>query len=1040
MIGSVWDGAVRRPWDHVCYWTCPAANPSATLNRISIAAGDALNQAKIRGIQVEPVSPRLHGEVEALLSRKKTAQQVAAKKTAEVGPVAKLGWFRNDPEVTKAPPVGSIAPDWDSENAQRQEDIKNKITVYSTLLEMRKRCGIMETNNLKLMELVRQATEVGKFSVWHLFTSSYKLTFFQKIQAAWFYVFYFLTSLIHNTVDAYVVAFIKNVREDLSQEQSITRLKFFKTLLSETDEFLIEDLKATEDFANEKGEGLLWKYRDRAIERHYGCSLPELCKAFSEKWVDGGASENVPILRGLQEIPILKWVIKAFEELVNRFIIRRAMKYVILPEATETAVKKGIEATQPHNLPFALSLTRFLNQRLERLLSKIKSGSNDPTTLNYLPGVSEMLPDTVVSLKRALELDGITTPLQLRQKIQELNEGKKWWDPRRFYDPKIDAAIEQGIVKAGNLLMGTLNETLLSGELSAIFLEVATEPFKESGQDQASLEAAYKNESSNLQTTAAAFFKEVVDRAVADRFNGPNATESQTLAEQSFDAQKTVVGHLLHELGDIAGRMDEKIAASSSGPTPENNIQIEIASFLQTVKVLASRKELQETLENVKGEDQNRIWSLLTPLFDRVEKLLPRITLLQKLQDEYPPHSTVASDFKQMEEVLESVRDHSRHLRNPLLSFLRKIFDEIVRLLGKQVPFKDTMREMIDHVSECSENAVKEQMAIDALHALKPHGGKGLLDQMLDYEKGAHSWGFRPRQCLAAIGEQLKYFPAAKQQELQAIIQDGTHLSRNWERLNTVLQEMHQHHFNAKTAADALFEAAIKQTKGWMQEKHISYNKLKELNHRQMKSEMKSLLKEVHSLTQRAEQTELNMPRSLPSAITGLGRLGFTTAVGTVAGTYFGWPVALGALGGAVGKLFNGVSHSKESGWKSLAKTAAGTAIGAAASNYLPPLAPQLIPHIPSIAPYIPSQLASYDIPGKITSVLNNIHEWTDTAKALTAAFAGWGTIKTVQNTGKDLVNEKVWQIFTKAYKLSLDPRIYKAATTRAMKAMVETT
>lgn len=901
---DVWDGTVGRGFVNLSYRLFSSEAPLDSLRRIEKAANYGLDQMKSiqSGIGKSKLAPLTHSHLDERLKTEIETKPSPKKQGGQRGEVADLGKIPDDAEVTRALSLKDRieATDWEKENQVRRGDLIEKIAVYSTLRQMRERCGLedegsylgknphdpegaqslslkkrLQTDNLALMRLVRRATgeEGAKISVWQLFTEHYQsqLTFFQKLKAAWFYFLYYQTSLINNIVVAYLGKFIENITQDLADPTSKTRIRIIRSLLSNTEDFLRRDLRVTRIFGKEERSDSLEQLQNQAIEELYGFDLPGLCKAFSEKRVDTD-SPTVSVLDDYQKIPVLGWAFKGFAWMINYFI-RRVMKYEILPKSTQSMVEEGLELT--NNLPFALSLTRFLNKHLEQLRDKIEQGKEMPKpSESDLPGVKVMLPHIIKNLKKVLELEGIRSPLDVRKKFKELDEGKKWWNPYKNYiDPRTDEAIEDGITKATELFLHSIHEILQTGEGVAKILELATDPFQEGLKDETLLQKAYDEEHEKLMGTAKDFFELLAKRAVADKFSGKNPEKSQDIAESSFREQKEIVQFSFHHLNEICKSMTQKIKDAKEKPSEETNIQADIAVFLETIVVLSSRSELRKELEDVKPEDQNVLWSALSPLFKRVEKIQERILRLQDLQDQYPSDASVVEDLNRMKELLSNPADPLSH---SLIQTLQKMLRDLTPRFGAKAGLKPKLEEFITQISQHSKNIAKEQSALDAISALYPprfDDGKekppqGFLDELLHYEQGIHSRNFSPRACRNAIAKQLALLPAEEKAELEAILGNYAHLRMKWKDLGSALQKIYARHLQLKHQNTTLLKKIVEGASQWAEDKIEKYKIVKEQDYHNMKSEMNQISKEVGKLLKAAQKINPKVPHSLPTRIT----------------------------------------------------------------------------------------------------------------------------------------------------------------------------
>lgn len=981
----------------------PCDKPTEILRRISEGADRGLQRAKARKVPIKTVAP-LHGQLDQLLNQSGISSRVDGQ-AAEVGEVADLGDLPPDPEVTRAPLLQDRvdSTQWHAQIKLHQEDLKNKLSIFIILLQMRDRCGIPE-DNLKIMALVKQATATDSskpLSVWELFTSNYKLTFFQWLKAAWAYWFYYQTSLITNTIDAYLVKFIENITNDLTKDSNDTRTKVFRTLIENTNQFLLEDIRATKNFAFEKESGDIGQCRNRAIEKHYGFSLPALCQAFSEAWVDK-ISPRVRFFKDFQKIPLLKIPFQAFEWLVNKFIIQRTMIHSILPLSLESVVGKGLEATQPDKLPFAISITKFFTQQLEKLRSIVEDDRFSPSNEGKNSPGTEMLSSTIKLLLQALELEGDFTPLELRKKIAQMERGKK--GP---LGPRIADKIEQGIIDASDLLFWYLNETTQSGKLLAQFLELSLAPFSSEARDEASLRAEFEEEKLKFERTGESVFKELVKKRISKKFNESDAELIRSTAKQKFDAQKIIAQDLVEKISNLSAQMDQKIQDARERATKENNIQEDIASFFEIMQVLTSRKEFQEEMKDLDSINRDEIQRSLNPLLESIKKIQERMLKLQEAQDHYPTHSTVAQSLSELQTVLATLRDQfhdqTRHPQHPLVQSLEQIAKEIEKGLGTNAPLVHRLKLSVAEISELAASITKEQKAIDAIHALYPPRNEGennvpegLLGQLLNYQRGEHQRGFKPSVCLSEIAKRLIDLAPNEKRELEVLIGNGSNLNAKQAELGQLLQRIYGRHSLQKIRDQAQLDQALDSTRTWAQEKSSSYNYVKGKDYQKMQSEMSAISTEAQTLQRKAQKIKSNL--TLPISASIWKKL---SVVAPAAAAFWGGPV-WGALAGIGGGAWHKYMRGGDNSWFGTSLKLGGVAIGCLGIG-LAPLGAAM-----------------------------------STVTTATGGLFGWTVCEGGISWVKDNTFDQVWNIFKRGYDFSLKPRIYKAAATRSLQAMVE--
>ncbi len=988
----------KRPIEWIRYAWSPCENPSVILRRIKETADRGIQKAKANAIAFENRVSQINQELNQALHQRGVGENPGTKR-AERGMVADLGPYPRDEEATYAIPLKdrAVRTDWKEDNLQK---LIEKTAVFSALILMRNKAGIVEANNLKILSLVKQATEgANSISVWDLFTSHYELTFFQVLFAGFFYWLFYQTSLITNTIDAYLRNFIDDITKDLTTESRETRTKVFRALIENTNEFLTEDIKATKAYANEQERGLLKDIRKRAIQRHYGCSLRTLCENFSANLIAG--DPRVRFFKDLQEIPIFGIVFWAFEWIVNKLIIQRLMMNSILPEVLEQGVTKGIEAT--NNLPFAISLTKFFTSQLEQLRSTIESDHSilPSKDSEVVPG-TELLPPTIKLLIQALELEGEReeyTPLELRKKIAKFEKGG-------ILDATLLPKIEKGIVEAGNTVFTHLNEKLRSGEFFANLLELSLAPFEEAEKTEKMLRAEFEEESRKFKTTASSVFQKLVKKAISGDTGGVEAQVLLQEAKDSLASQTILANELIARIDAISERINQKIAASLNAPIEENEIQGDLVELFEVIQIFDSRKEFQDTLDQIDGTHRNEIWGRIGPLFEKVEKMQAKILELQDVSDQYSCHVAVHKNLRKIK----------RYLQVPLIQSLKKSTDEISKMLGADALIPIRLNAIIQETTDLSTSVAREQNAIDALRALDSGNGEGFLCQLLDYQQGHPPREFRPRDCWENIEKYVnaKYqgescFSEEERITLHRIIGNGSNIESKWGELGVVLQRIRAVHLDKKDQDAARLEQSLTQAKIWIDEKMFQYNYIKNKNYRNMQEKMREISSEIRILKTSAGKISPSLTLPLST------RIWKGMAVGApFVGAYVGWPITGALLGSSAYKILQPSTDSEENVLRSSLKKAAKKAaqVGAAAIGSI----------------YIPNWISSW-LPGWEGAV--GTAAWT-----ATGTLAGASIVDSSKSAIEDHAFNRVWDIFLRAYSLSCNPRIYEAATTRAMQAI----
>ncbi len=1019
VVGNFFHSVAQTTKNRIRYWTSPSANPTEILGRMNEAANKGLRRAKAQNIELQPVT--LHGVIDQELEAKKQKEILEVENSAHKGPVADLSPLSSDLEVTDPPLLQDRVNDPDYYKKivipKGKEALRKKLNAMATFFVMRSRTGQTDPNNYRILGLIQKATEgPNPPSIWKLFTEAYELSFFEKVQAGLFYWLYYKTSLVDKINEKYTFeAILDRAINELSIENSEILTHVIRSVLGNANEFLLADIQATKDFAFQRKDGNLEKYRNKAIERHYGFSLDDLCRKFSETFVEK-TSPNIPIFEELQRVPLLGWFFKKFQWFVNRFIIQRAMKSFVLPHVFKEAVNKGLQATQPDNFAFATHLTRFFVRQLEQFqleLEKPPSNKTPNKPAAQVPG-TEMLSATIKNLMISLELQGLENPIELRKKFESFESDTLWAALKNGPDNLTRKTAENGIIESAHLLFTHLNKTARSGELFAQLLELSLASFSASERDKALLEAEYREEKFKLERTVGSVLRKLISKTVSEKssefINGPKTESSQQVATKSFHAQKIVTDKVVEQLGVICSEMAPKIERSAHAPlAPENNVQTEIGSILQIMQALASRKELQEELTNIQAIDRDAVWRVLNPLFTRAEKIQERVLKLQELQDKHPAEAEVSLSLNEIKDFLSEfriqLRTHPRHHQNTIYESVRESIEKIKRRLGARAPLYLKLQELIEQISTLSQRIGKEQQAIDAIYKLSPPreeeevgDPQGLLNRLLNYQRGVYPKGFKPSRCLAEIKSCLAYFSPEEREELERLIGNGSNLKVKWDGLGETLQKIYGKHLALKNLDIDPLNHILDTTDEWLKNKISAYNLLKDKHYGQMQTEMRRISADVNILQTEAESAKLELSSSLPpSLFKGLSVT--VPLVSVMAGSWIGLPLFIPAATSAISKWFKGLDDKTSVSFSSFIRGTTTAVAGMAAYNY----------------------------------------EWISApVAALGAAYMGWQGPKAAKSGIETYANDQAWKLFTKAYEFVLQPRIYKAAVTRTMKEIAE--
>ncbi|MBU6383329.1 MAG: hypothetical protein KGQ49_01580 [Verrucomicrobia bacterium] len=989
----------------------PEANPAGTLRRVNEISTDCLHRTAILGIS-PPLSPTaLNGQLDAVLQQRGIGP-TPNPRIREVGEVADLG-PHTDPEATRAPRLQARveATDWETRQKLYQEKLKDKLAVFTALCQMRDRAGIVEKNNLQLMGLVKQATEgANPVSVWDLFVKHYQPSFLQILSAGWFYWIYYMTSLIHNTLDAYLVSFIEHITSKLTTESDATRQSVFRELIANANDFLLRDFRATERYANGTEVGSLDQIRTKAIEEHYNSSIPALCESLSAYLVNH--TPPVRFFKDFQKIPILKYPFILFEYLMNRLVVQHAMKHMILPAVLEKAIHKGLEATQPDKLPFAIALTKFFTEQLQKLRTIVENESDlDEQRAENYPG-TELLPPTIQLLMNVLDVEGNYTPDELKEKLKPVRR-------ERAIDATVKQAIAKGVTEGVNKLFWELNRSARSHELFAKLIELTLAPFSDEVKTEEALRSEYETEVSKFQRTARSVFQRIARNEVSKVLKA--ATPSEQMGQIAFDslsAQKAIVHELVEKMGSACLRLEEKIAEAEPSASHGEQVQAEIASLFQILQVLSARRELQNQNEKLDATHQNEIRRRFAPLYKDMEDILDHLRRLQDEQYEYTRHQSALTSLQDAGVVLTTIQGEflaqANLSQNTRIQSLKEALKELTKTLGADAPIVIRLKEITNAVALHSTHLAKERSVIEAIHALYPPRGApqqvGLIDQLLQHQGGSLPQ-FRPRECMARIANHLACFPQDEQsqqekRDLERIIGDGSDMQSKMPLLSHELQSIYARHCRSKEQRVAELGEVLTKSIQWSAEKVDAYNRIKTQNHIKMREEANLLSTRMGSLQQREAKITTVLTAPISNTLFKIG-----TCAAPLVGAYFLPHLAtagLSLVGGAAYRYLKGSSNDTHDGvFRSALKQGGLVAAAAAGAWWMPSQMAEGVPYVQAIANYGAGMLG------------------------------GAKLVEAFQPALEKRVFDRVWDVFNKAYDLSLHPRVYQAAATRTLKALV---
>ncbi len=896
----------------------------------------------------------------------------------------------------------------------QKKGLSERISAFAALIQMSNICGvgkpdhngIIKPDHLKLLKLANEAV-VGtqKLTVWNLFITQYgeEISLFQKIIAALFYWFVYQTSLISNTVETYLNDFIDPIIHDLRDEKSNTRTKFFPTLLENINQFLEADYAAQQDYLDRKdlpgNEKDKKSYRRHAMEKHFG-SMEDLCKNLAETLL-AKSSSSVPIFRTPQSIPVIGLFFELIEWFVN-IIIRKIMQS-LLPKTLESIVNSAKSATEPHNLPFKLGITRFLTKSLKDLkkllkqkeeaaklelagLAKADKNESLPKTPRTLPGTEKLLPDVVAQLMKALRIKDLNSLETLGHEIDLIEKGTT---PKAFLEKfiDIDKEIEGGIAKGGNILFDHLLDQTQSGKLFFDLLVLASTPFSSGIKDQALLEAEYNAEHAKLNSIASEVFPKLiraaVNEGVAEQVLGEQSIDARNNQKAFFNNRKIIAKLTFEKLASFSDIMKNKIKSAEKDPfSIESNMEEEISFFLRIMQAFANETKLQiETKEQNKPDAT--LSTLTNPIYKKAKELQESMIALQALQDQYPVFAKIENKLSDLATLLTDVSAPDcvqkldklsknlssliEKLDKPKATVLKEFENQIQRTIKLSKSLADTQK-IIDTITALSNPKIMESSSVEP--------AEGLLQSLYKGQQNTF-WNRIPQNYLQAVISKLNDLPEEAQKILKPLIHDGSTLGTNMNQIVAILQKMYQEQTSIKEKNQKELDEIIGALQISTPKQILEFNASKTSAYKKMNSLVDGISGEVAVLKKTIEDTELTPPAETFDPTSGVK---WTSAA--VSG------IACGALS-LLGAYF-GIGSSLSFGVKALAgigAVGAGGAVGWKASK---------------------------------TKKFN------------------WAVKEAATYLAQQRVYPKVKDIFDRARDYILDPIVLEAALTRLMKSVIE--
>jgi len=910
--------------------------------------------------------------------------------------------------VTRAIPLETRIQntDWVAETNKNRDNLALKSSNYITLLLMSSWAGIVESDGFALFKLSGISTKPEETrSLWQIFINKYgnDLSWFKKFKAGLIYWTVYKFPLIPNIINTYLKSFIDYSTHKLTNSTDA----ILKVILDNVNDFLLEDLRATKEFAasSETGSGGLEELRQKAIDSKFRFDLPNLCKKVSAKFIDKSAP-HVTYFKTLGSIPIVGRFFKFSEWVVNRFILSKIIKYYA-PQWINSLVSNGLQTTE--NQPFKLALTDAFLKQIENYKGQLSKQNTSESTTSLTKAEKEIFSTITIRLKKVLALEGIELEDKLLEKLQKNKKG--------YFDEKMDDTITESIVTGCKTLTDYLSASARSSEFTARILELACSPFSDQSSSREDLDQKLDNRKKDLQKNSQDLFDQLITININKAFSNKKPEAAKEKAKIAFKNSQVITQTTLTELSSLCNDITRKIDQSLSMPQrQETNIHKDLISMLEVIKVFVDRKEFKNKINALDTLDKHAIWRELTPILRRAEIVTGKVLELQKSQDYFPTHAKIENEFKFITQFLTNISHqfhaNPRHIHNSLNTTLQKSCEEISKHLGPRAKETVELTDTIHSLASLSDIIVKEQQILDALYSLSPprHASqrireRGLLEQLYEYGEGTHPRGFQPKICIEEIDKLVAIFPANEERELRGLIGNGSRIKEKWPQLSTLLSRIHQDHFNLKSRYSVKFNEIIAKSIEKMQTTAEGYATHKNNDHSNMKKLISEISDEIQNINHDVSHSKLNLPLYISSR-------------------QFKW------LGGILGATIG--SGALEQTTRSLG------------------LASKVIWKIPQSILYMgPENVGSSPALNKWTFLKTGVKigalfatpyflpQYASTlSRGIFGAYFGWNIEKIGLSFGNDIVRPKIEEIFHPGYNLFISPRIYRAAFTRLLVAL----
>ena len=478
-----------------------------------------------------------------------------------------------------------------------------------------------------------------------------KRSFFQRLFARCCYFFIFRCSIAPNTIDTFMQRFLEIVRTELVQKEggkNVTTL--VNMALSEASSFLDFYLQATENYTNGIDlQGARDVHISRELTKKFGMTEEEICRKFTLTAI----RHFLPQVRFFNDSQHSPWRIARIRgfildntlgRIVNR-LLRKAIE-IYIPSVFHCIVKTSIDATQPNNLPFVVSITQGILEQLRKFKSQLEQKQDSPPESPTSVTGTEKLPEVVKKLITVLSKES----LQTRKELQQHQESNS------FLAKTINTEIEESCIDGCREFFSYLTDPDNSEEIFYLLLNLTNATFESKPSDQKKLRAKYDALQKQMQHEAREVFQMVIHRSVNQRFQGLSESQTKQMTK-SFETQQRsrsfeTVRHLL--INDQC--LQSKIAAFQNNLAAQLCIEEELDNMNEAIDSYHNLAVLNDT-QKFQPSIQAGIERTMLPVFSRMNALLDQITNAKKLLKHHREEVSFFQEIQKLNALLRNTAE-----------------------------------------------------------------------------------------------------------------------------------------------------------------------------------------------------------------------------------------------------------------------------------------------------------------------------------------------------------------------------------------------